>query len=403
MNGLPSWLADPALARIWRVLRERLEARGLRTDGRVVLTGLSRAERHAVSALVGAGVTAERVTIDLGELDASLTNRSGVGGLVRVVELATGSPVTDRPGQRANRAVAVAAPFAVARERFPDAAWLEDWLDGVRRAGLLTRSADPVTAVRLAADVLDRLLAGPTSMSRTELAAAVAGGAHGLDDGRTVTALVLRALAAHVGEPVPTTAAGRRKMWERFGVSLDSVSTGCLTLGLRAVVTHTGAGSAAARLALAADAGDPVHLTGWDLRQCTLVPPEIVLVCENPRVLEATAQRFTGQVPVVCVSGQPALVAMDVLHALAGARLHYHGDFDWPGISIANRLIDEVGARPWLMDAEDYLAALGSAGPPLVGQPVAPVWSSELGAIMRRHQMAVHEETVLDSLLAALG
>ena len=41
------WLTDPALTRIWQVLRERLEGRGLRAEGRVVLSGLSREERHA--------------------------------------------------------------------------------------------------------------------------------------------------------------------------------------------------------------------------------------------------------------------------------------------------------------------------------------------------------------------
>src|SRR6185436_5449148 len=56
-----SWLADPALARIWQVLRRRLEDRGLRAAGRVVLTGLSREERHAASALVGRPVTSARL------------------------------------------------------------------------------------------------------------------------------------------------------------------------------------------------------------------------------------------------------------------------------------------------------------------------------------------------------
>ena len=45
-----AWPADPALARIWQVLRRRLEDRGLRAEGRVVLTGLSREERHAAAA-----------------------------------------------------------------------------------------------------------------------------------------------------------------------------------------------------------------------------------------------------------------------------------------------------------------------------------------------------------------
>jgi uncharacterized protein (TIGR02679 family) len=390
------WLTDPALARIWQVLRERLEGRGLRAEGRVVLSGLSREERHAASALVGRPVTSPRLTLDLADLDATLTRRSGVGGLRAVVEQVTGSALDDRVARRAQRAAGREAPFTLARELLGDAPWVDAWLDGVRRSGVLTRTADPVAAVRRAAGAMARL---PASIARTELAVAVGGGAHALDDGSTVAALVLRALAARLGEPSPATTAERRGLWERFGVRVDLVSTTCLTLGLSA----QGDSSAAVRLALAADAGDPVHLTPWDLRRLELKPPDVVLVCENPRVLEAVAERRGGRVASVCTSGQPALVVLDVLHALAGARLRYHGDFDWPGITIANRLVTEVGVVPWRMGADQYLAALHGPRLPLLGTPIEPRWDPELGAAMRHHGVAVHEEAVLEDLLAALA
>jgi uncharacterized protein (TIGR02679 family) len=389
------WLADPDLARIWQVLRERLEGRGLRAEGRVVLSGLSREERHAAAALVGRPVTTPRLTLDLADLDATLVRRSGVGGLRAVVEQVTGSALDDRVARRAQRAAGREGPFTLARELVGDAPWVDAWLDGVRRSGVLTRTADPIAAVRRAAEALARL---PTSIARTELAVAVGGGAHALDDGSTAAALVLRALAAQVGEPPPGTTADRRELWERFGVRVDLVSTTCLTLGLRAVGS-----SCATRMALAADAGDPVHLTAWDLRRAVLSIPDVVLVCENPRVLEAVAERYGGGVPVVCTSGQPVLVVLDVLQALASAHLRYHGDFDWPGIAIANRLVTEIGVVPWRLGADQYLAALHGPGVPLLGTPVEPVWDPELGAAMRHHGVAVHEEAVLEDLLAALA
>ncbi|MGH3614992.1 MAG: TIGR02679 family protein [Pseudonocardia sp.] len=401
----PAWLTDPALARVWAVLRERLEARGLRAEGRIVVTGLSREERHAVSALAGRPVTTSRLTLDLADLDASLAQRSGIGGLRAVVATITGAALRDRPGLRAERIADREAPYAVARELveadpvLAGAYWRDEWLDGVRRAGVLARTADPTSAVRRAVAVLHRLLGAEISTSRTELAAATAGGAHGLDDGTAAAVLVLRALAAYSGEPVPTSTVARRALWERFGVRVDAVSTTCLTLGLRG----TGAGSVAARLAPAAEAGDPVHLTPWDLRRCVLAVPRAVLVCENPRVLEAVAERYGGRLPVVCTSGQPALVVLDVLRALADAERRYHGDFDWPGVAIANRLIAEVGLAPWRMGATDYLAALGPGRAPLAGAPADPVWDAELGAAMRHHGVAVHEEAVLEDLLAALS
>ncbi len=382
-------MADPALSRIWTVLRERLEARGRCAEGRVVLTGLSRPERHAVSALVGRPVTKDRLTIDLATLDTWLAERSGVGGLVEVIEAATGAPVVDRPALRAHRTAEREAPLELARTLVADAPWREPWLDGVRRAGLLSRTSDPEQAVRVAAATLARL---PSSTSRTELATAVARHAHGLDEGTTAAALVLRALAAWSGEPPPITVAQRRDLWERFGVRVDLVSTTCLTLGLRG----------AARLNTAADAGDPVHLTAWDLRRYTPTSPGSVLVCENPRVLEAVAERFGGRLPVVCTSGRPALVVLDVLRGLSGAELRYHGDFDWPGVMIANRLVAEVGVMPWRMGADDYTAALGTSGLPLAGSSVEPSWDPELGAAMRHHGVAVHEEAVLAELLDGL-
>jgi uncharacterized protein (TIGR02679 family) len=96
---------------------------------------------------------------------------------------------------------------------------------------------------------------------------------------------------------------------------------------------------------------------------------------------------------------QPTLVVLDVLAALTGARLRYHGDFDWPGIAIANRLVAEAGVEPWRMGAAEYVDAVGSGGLPLTGAPVEPSWDPELGAAMRHHGVAVHEEAVLADLL----
>ena len=285
------WLGDPALHRIWAVLRDRLEARGLRAEGRVVLEGLDRIERHALAGLLGRVVTTERITVDLARLDTELAARSGIGGLAAVVRAATGAPLRDRPGERAHRAARREAPLELARTLLAGRPWLDTWLEEVRRSGVLTRATDAESAVRTAAAALDRLpvTTAGTGLSRTELAVAAGGHAHALDEGSTAAALVLRALAVRVGEPLPGTTSGRRELWERCGVRVDLVSATCLTLGLRGR-----AGPVAARLALAADAGDPVHLTAWDLRRCTLQAPAWVLVCENPRVLEAVAERAAG-------------------------------------------------------------------------------------------------------------
>jgi uncharacterized protein (TIGR02679 family) len=115
-------------------------------------------------------------------------------------------------------------------------------------------------------------------------------------------------------------------------------------------------------------------------------------------------RRVQGWV-VVCTAGEPNLVVDEVLGLLAaaGGDLRYHGDFDWPGLALAERAVGRHGLRPWLMGVADYLDGVAVGGPPLVGTPVEPSWDPELGAAMRHHGHAVHEETVLPRLLDAMG
>jgi uncharacterized protein (TIGR02679 family) len=126
-----------------------------------------------------------------------------------------------------------------------------------------------------------------------------------------------------------------------------------------------------------------------------------VLVCENPSVLEAIATAELD-VAVICTSGRPNLVTGQVLSHVAESRspMTYHGDFDWPGLAMAADALGRYGAKPWLMTAQDYEAVPGSL--PLKGSPVESAWDPELCAAMRRRGVAVHEEAVLDQVIAAL-
>jgi uncharacterized protein (TIGR02679 family) len=139
-----------------------------------------------------------------------------------------------------------------------------------------------------------------------------------------------------------------------------------------------------------------------------LEPTTQVLVCENPRVLEAFADRYGGRFAVVCTAGWPSAVACDLLHALGDGRVEllYHGDFDWAGIEIANWLIAYCGVVPWQMAPADYEAAVAAAaGAPseirLDDRRVEASWDPELAAAMRALGRPVHEEAVLTALLGA--
>jgi uncharacterized protein (TIGR02679 family) len=406
---VPDWLADPALSPLWEAARDRLERSHLVPAGRIVLTGLQRAERHAIGGLLARPIVADRVTVDLAQLDEILVRRSPYRGLAAAVAALTGRPLHDRRAQRSAAAAAREEPLTLIREllasetAFAEVTWGEAWLAGIRRSGLLTRAADRAQSARHAVTVLAELLPSAAVVtSRTELAARLTGSAHGLDDGTIVAQLVLRALALDVGSEPPATASARRDLWERYGVTADTVSSTCLALG---VLAHGGE-PVARRLRIAAEAGEPVHITPRDMLSLRLARHGRVLVCENPRVLEAMADRFGGDVPAVCTSGQPRLVTLELLRRMgrAGAELRYHGDFDWPGVAIANRVIAEVGTQPLLMGAADYQAAArsGRATLDLTGVPVAASWDPALATAMARLGVAVHEEAVLSDLLACL-
>ncbi len=415
-----SWWSGPATKRVWSSIAARLERGGLAADGALAVDGLSRDERRAASALLGRDVLRDRVRIDLAELDERLRMRAGLG-VVAAAEAALGRPLVDRPARTVERAERRAAPHRAARDDWeadPFVPWpvLAAWLEGMQRDGVLSRDPDPETLVHSALDVarhrVEHLRAEadpPAPVARTELAARLFGDAHALDDGRRLAAAVLRLVAAYeaADDPAPGTAedaglgdAGladssddepeprsRRQHWERIGVLTDRVSSTCLTAGLPGV-------------------GDPAraaHLTWHDLdRGLRLDGARNVLVCENPRVLEAALEVGIPGLGLVCTSGRPALVVLEVLRRLrdGGARLGYHGDFDWAGVAMANDLVSRLGVQPWRMSAADYLAA--PDGPSLIGSRVEAVWDPELSAAMTHRGRAVHEEALLPALLTEL-
>lgn len=188
----------------------------------------------------------------------------------------------------------------------------------------------------------------PAIWGRGELATRTTGSAHGLDDGTLLVRPVLRGIALARDVDVPADAAGRRALWRRASVTPDEVSSTVLTHGLR----PTGDSWQEAALRERADHHLETHLTLRELRVLRLnVPPRTrVHVCGNPRVVEAAADAHRTA-PLICTSGSAATVVLTLLDALsaAGCTLAYHGDFDWPGIALANRTMQRYGeeqARP---------------------------------------------------------
>jgi uncharacterized protein (TIGR02679 family) len=83
-----------------------------------------------------------------------------------------------------------------------------------------------------------------------------------------------------------------------------------------------------------------------------------------------------------------------------GARLRYHGDFDWPGLRIANFVMRSFGATAWRFGSQDYMPRAGKA---LVGELAVASWDAELAPRMAAVGCALEEEAVVDGLLVDLA
>jgi hypothetical protein len=86
----------------------------------------------------------------------------------------------------------------------------------------------------------------------------------------------------------------------------------------------------------------------------------------------------------------------------AGAILRYHGDFDWPGITIANGILRRTGALPWRYSTADYLAAVPLGIAALEGAPVEAAWDGHLRRAMEGAAVHVEEETSSPASFAIL-
>jgi uncharacterized protein (TIGR02679 family) len=97
----------------------------------------------------------------------------------------------------------------------------------------------------------------------------------------------------------------------------------------------------------------------------------------------------------------PSAAQQTLLRQLAqtGAALYYHGDFDWPGITIGNFVVRTFGAAPWRFGAEDYEV---TSGRKLEGIAVPARWDTTLAPKMAERGYALEEEVVLDTLLEDL-
>jgi uncharacterized protein (TIGR02679 family) len=386
-------------------LRQRLRSRyerGTMFD-QFTLTDLASHERRALAGLLGRRpVAACSMRLRCSELDAALKH-AGIAASLRLALEFLDGPLSDRRADQVSRQQSWETAFSCMED--PRLIALVADVGGAALVKRLSAS-DPQRAQTLleqAARVLSRLPG--RGMSRAQLAADVLGDAHGLDNGRPVATLVLRACAADLSLEAVEAAGVQgpeeslRERWARLGVTVNPLTLPALCLNLPIMERD-----------LVHSAGEPLHLS---LRRLLRRPPawavaaRDVFVCENPDIVAIAADRFGSTcAPLVCTDGMPSAAQQTLLAQLAaaGARLRYHGDFDWGGLTIGNFVMREFGAKPWRFGTTDYLSATAEHGIALHGgRPVVAQWDDALAVAMADRGVVVHEEGVAEILMIDLA
>ena len=398
LDRLREVLGGEDLARLRARVRERVE----RGKSLAIVTSLpepSPTERAAIDRLVGRPPSRGRsVRVDLDALAARLREAGLAADLRQAVEALDG-PIDDVAARRIREAAAWEE--ALGAVGGVDPAFLAE---PTTRASLRRAAGgDPAAAVALLESVAAVLAALPhAGTTRPVLAAELTGDAHALDPPRPLARLVAAALRFADGAD-----AGADDALAAHGVFHQDLTRTVLALNLPAA----GDSWLARSLRLHAEAAEPAHVT---LRQLLPATPAMfegireVFACENPAVVGVAAGRLGRRsAPLVCVGGQPGS-AVHRLFALltgAGVTLRYHGDFDAAGLGILRQLARRHGVRPWRMGAGDYAAAVDAGrGVPAEGAAEAvTAWDPALGPLVRERGHAVHEEAVVEDLLADLA
>jgi uncharacterized protein (TIGR02679 family) len=411
-------LGGPALADLRRRLRARYEKGESRDE--FTLVGLKATERRVLAGLLGRPtMTADSMRVRHSDLDRALI-RAGIANTLREALEFLDGPLHNRRADRIARERAWNATLSRVEE--PRLAAL---LSSVTGAALVKRlsGSDSARAESLLAQAIRVLAKLPgDGISLAQLAAEVLGDSHALDVGRPVATIVLRACAVETapeaGGASSETDESPREQWARLSVTVNELALPalCLNLPVRAGFENGDkqpermpplATTPALGLSLL---GEPVHLS---LRRLLRRPPvwdvagREVFVCENPNIVAIAADRLgTTCAPLACTDGMPAAAQQTLLAQLAasGARLRYHGDFDWAGLAIGNFVMREFGAEPWRFGTADYLSTCAGRGIELRGdERVTARWDNCLTSVMAEQRAVVHEEAVVETLLTDLA
>lgn len=390
-------LGGDALADLRKRLRRRFEDDAAPPVLRI--GNLSEIEHAALAALTGRPSRYRRsLLVDVAGVDAALRAVDAATSLREALERLDG-PIVSHSALRANAQIRWDGIFAA-----PASPMLATLLDDLAGRSTLRRLArgNCESAERLRDDA-DRVLRQlpQAGIARAQLAAQTLGDAHALDKGRPAATLVLAALRLHQGAARESDVRSR-ELWAGAGVLVNELARPALFLNLPVHPSDD----------RRTRDGMPDYIA---LRELVRTPPRWnvhgadIYVCENPNIVAIAADRLSDRcAPLVCTDGMPAAAQRMLLTQLAtaGARLFYHGDFDWPGLHIGNFVMRTFAARPWRFAAADYrdaLSGLSGSRTELDGTAVAASWDDELATVLSAHGVGVPEEAIAEILIGDLA
>lgn len=400
--GLVAWAAMAGPSIVLDAVRQRAQ-RGFHTETGTLRVELGPAQRREVARLLGTPWDVSGRPVRLKDLAAALTEH---GLTVReFVEVLDGQRIVDQRTLRAEHQSVAEAERSAVTNLLADAgitaASVQQWLadPGLPRPGSGALQTLTEQVVRVWRTLPDSTGAG---VWLAQLAAVTQNDAHALDYRAELGRAVSRLIAVIRGLPRPL-GSGRdwRRAWAAVGVRCDRVSSRVLALNLPLL------GDAPAAHWANAAPGEPVWLSLRSITGSWSAPGDTtVFVCENPTVLEAAADELGSHCPpLVCTDGIPTIAALDLVAGLAaaGCAINVRADIDEAGFVIVDQVRSVAPtATTWRYDMTTYARHLGLTG---IDDPddQEETRLHQLRALYARHHTPLHEEALLDRLLADLA
>lgn len=342
-------------------------------DGVIRLQNATPEECRAAEGLLGRHFVPPQLRYKVSDFERALQNsRFAVADLTEFWHQLDGTPLRSHAQQKADRQAKVHRFFA-AEAALPHGEAARSWLEAMERQRsygfpiLQDRIGQPEASQWLhwVCCVLDRRQQHDEPEELALCSYAVSTDPHALDGKNPAGSLLLHALAFWQQVPLPTRARQRLALFRRCGLLQDDISDFTVQRGL--ILTLANGKEHPAWVQFRRE-GKFSLLTSSQLSELESAtsPTGRVYLLENQMLFSSLCRQSRLYHPLVCTSGQLKEASWQLLDLLAktDCQFYYAGDFDPEGLSIADRLWKEYGARVrfWHMTPQDYRRAISKKG-----------------------------------------